>query len=151
MCQAASLAAGAHLAQSESVHFTRRLPIPPLIDAAKQGNAVKLKVTSGRHAFVTGKPTRSYGYSGPVLAPTVRLRRGDEVEMTVENALDVTRLCTGTGFWYPEMSMAGRIKSSSQAIHGARGSRLRNQPQPRGFILICTMTRPDRFIWGSRD
>jgi blue copper oxidase len=81
--------AGAHLAQSESVHFTRRLPIPPLIDAAKQGNAVKLKVTSGRHAFVTGKPTRSYGYSGPVLAPTVRLRRGDEVEMTVENALDV--------------------------------------------------------------
>jgi blue copper oxidase len=71
------------------VHFTRRLPIPPLIDAAKQGNAVKLKVTSGRHAFVEGKPTRSYGYSGPVLGPTVRLRRGDEVEMTIENALDV--------------------------------------------------------------
>jgi blue copper oxidase len=81
--------AGSHLAQSESVHFTRRLPIPPLIDAAKQGNAVNLKVTSGRHAYVKGKPTRSYGYSGTVLAPTVRLRRGDEVEMTVENALDV--------------------------------------------------------------
>jgi cuproxidase len=81
--------AGAHLAQSEAVHFTRRLPIPPLIDAAKQGNAVKLKIASGRHAFVEGKPTRSYGYSGPVLAPTVRLRSGDEVEMTVENALDV--------------------------------------------------------------
>jgi FtsP/CotA-like multicopper oxidase with cupredoxin domain len=81
--------AGAHLAQSESVHFTRRLPIPPLIDAAKQGNAVKLKVTSGRHAFVTGKPTRSYGYSSPVLGPVIRLRRDDEVEMTVENALDV--------------------------------------------------------------
>jgi FtsP/CotA-like multicopper oxidase with cupredoxin domain len=81
--------AGSRLAQSESVHFTRRLPIPPLIDAAKQGNAVKLKVTSGRHAFVGGKPTLSYGYSGPVLGPAIRLRRGDEVEMTVENALDV--------------------------------------------------------------
>jgi FtsP/CotA-like multicopper oxidase with cupredoxin domain len=80
---------GSRLAQSESVHFTRRLPIPPLIDAAKQGNAVKLKVTSGRHAFLKGKPTRSYGYSGPVLGPAIRLRRGDEVEMTVENALDV--------------------------------------------------------------
>jgi blue copper oxidase len=81
--------AGIRLAQSEAVHFTRRLPIPPLIDAAKQGGAVRLKVTSGRHAFVKGKPAPSYGYSGPVLGPAILLRRGDEVEMTVENALDV--------------------------------------------------------------
>jgi hypothetical protein len=47
---------GAHLVQSESVHFIRRLPIPPLIDAAKQGYAVKLKVTSGRRAFWTSYP-----------------------------------------------------------------------------------------------
>jgi blue copper oxidase len=80
---------GAHVAQSESVRFNTRLSIPLLIDAAKQGNAVKLKVTSGPHAFLKGKPTRSYGYSGPVLGPVVRLRRGDEVQMTVENALDV--------------------------------------------------------------
>jgi blue copper oxidase len=81
--------AGSRLAQSEPVRFDRPLPIPPLIDAAKQGNAIKLKVAAGRHAFVKGKPTLSYGYSGPVLGPTIRLRRGDEVEMTVENALDV--------------------------------------------------------------
>jgi len=80
---------GARFAQSSSVHFSRRLPIPPLIDAARQGSAVKLKVTSGRHAYVDGKPTRPYGYSGPVLGPVIRLRRGDEVEMTIENALDV--------------------------------------------------------------
>lgn len=80
---------GAHLAQSESERFIRRLPIPPLIDAAKQGNAVKLKAASGRHAFIKGKPTHSYGYSGPVLGPAIRLRCGHEVEMTVENALDV--------------------------------------------------------------
>ena len=81
--------AGIRLAESEAVHFTRLLPIPPLIDAAKQGGALRLKVSSGRHAFVKGKPTPSYGYSGPVLGPAIRLRRGDEVEMTVENALDV--------------------------------------------------------------
>jgi blue copper oxidase len=80
---------GAHVAQSESVRFNTRLPIPLLIDAAKQGNAVKLKVASGRHSYLKGKPTRSYGYSGPVLGPVIRLRRGDEVEMTIENALDV--------------------------------------------------------------
>ena len=79
---------GARIAQSESVRFNTRLPIPPLIDAAKQGGAVKLKVTSGRHAFLKGKPTRSYGYSGPVLGPVVRMRLGDEVEITVENTLD---------------------------------------------------------------
>ncbi|WP_291575852.1 multicopper oxidase domain-containing protein [Bradyrhizobium sp.] len=81
--------AGIRLAQSESVHFTRRLPIPPLVDAAKQAGAVRLKVGSGRHAFVEGKPAPCYGYSGPVLGPAIRLRRGDEVEITVENALDV--------------------------------------------------------------
>jgi blue copper oxidase len=80
---------GARLSESQPVRFTRRLPIPPLIDAAKQSNAVRLKVASGRHDFVGGKPTKSYGYSGPVLGPVIRLRRGDEVEMTVENALDV--------------------------------------------------------------
>ena len=80
---------GSRLAQSKTVHFERHLPIPPLIYAARQGNAVKFEVTSSRHAFVKGKPTRSYGYSGPVLGPALRLRRSDEAEMTIENALDV--------------------------------------------------------------
>jgi blue copper oxidase len=80
---------GSRLAQGRPMRFDRRLPIPPLIDAANHGNAVELKVTSGRHAFVKGKPTRSHGYSAPVLGPVVRLRRGDEVQMTVKNALDV--------------------------------------------------------------
>ena len=80
---------GRRLARGQPLRFDRRLPIPPLIDAARQGNAVKLKVASGRHSFVVGKPTRCYGYSGEVLGPVLRLRRGDEVEMTVENALDV--------------------------------------------------------------
>jgi FtsP/CotA-like multicopper oxidase with cupredoxin domain len=71
--------------------FSTRLPIPTLIDAPKQGNAVNLKVMSGRHAFVHGKPTRTYGYSAPVLGPVIRMRRGDEIEMTVENAFGTGR------------------------------------------------------------
>ena len=72
----------------EPAPFSRRLPVPTFIDAAKQGNAVDIKVRSGRHAFIKGKPTWTYGYSASILGPVIRLRRGDEVQMTVENALD---------------------------------------------------------------
>ena len=64
------------------------LPIPTLIDAAKQGNAVYLKAMSGRHAFIEGKPTGTFGYSAPILGPVMRVRRGDEVQVIVENALN---------------------------------------------------------------
>jgi len=68
--------------------FSTPLPIPKLVDAAKQDNAINLKIASGRHAFIEGKPTQTYGYSAPILGPVIRVRRGDAVKMTVENALD---------------------------------------------------------------
>ncbi len=80
-----SVLIGGSAGLSETAPFSTPLPIPKLIDAASQGNAVKLKVTSGLHAFVPGKPTRTYGYSAPILGPVIRLRRGDEVKMMVEN------------------------------------------------------------------
>lgn len=66
------------------------LPIPNLIDAAKQGNAVSLRAMSGHHAFLAGKPTQTYGYSAPILGPVIRVQRGADVEVKVENALDRT-------------------------------------------------------------
>jgi cuproxidase len=83
------------------------LPIPALIDARNQGNAVTLKVMSGRHAFVAGKPTLTYGYSAPVLGPVIRLRRGDEVEMTVENNLDTATTVHWHGLLVPGDSDGG--------------------------------------------
>jgi blue copper oxidase len=76
--------------------FHAPLPIPELIDAAKHGNAVRLKVASGRHAFIKGKPTTTYGYSAPILGPVVRVRNGDDMEMTIENALE----CETTVHWH---------------------------------------------------
>jgi len=87
--------------------------MPQLIDAASQGNAVKLKVMSGMHAFIEGKPTRTYGYSAPVLGPVVRLRRGDEVKMTVENALDVVTTVHWHGLLVPGTNDGG----PQQLIH----------------------------------
>jgi blue copper oxidase len=80
---------GFRLAQSQPAPFDAALPLPPLIDAAKQGNAVRLQAGPGRHPFFKDAPALTYGYSAPILGPVIRLRRGDEVEMTVENALDV--------------------------------------------------------------
>ena len=91
----------------EPAPFSTRLPIPQLIDAANQGNAVKLKVMSGLHAFLEGKPTRTYGYSAPVLGPIIRLRRGDEVEMTVENALDIVTTVHWHGLLVPGYNDGG--------------------------------------------
>jgi blue copper oxidase len=89
------------------------LPIPELIDAAKQNNAVKLKVTSGLHAFIEGKPTRTLGYSAPVLGPVIPLRRGDEVKMMVENNLDVVTTVHWHGLLVPGYNDGG----PQQLIH----------------------------------
>ena len=71
-----------------------RLPIPRLIDAARQGNAVKLAAAPGFHEFYKGKPARTIGYSAPILGPVLRFRRGDRVDMIVENALDAPTTAT---------------------------------------------------------
>lgn len=84
-----------------------RLPIPMLIDATKHGNAVDLKAMSGRHAFIKGKPTRTYGYSAPVLGPVIRVRRGDEVEVAVENELKTVTTVHWHGLLVPGYNDGG--------------------------------------------
>jgi len=64
------------------------LPLPELLDARAQNGAIKLVAAEGRHAFLPGRPTRTYGYSSPYLGPVVRLHRGEDVEFAVENRLD---------------------------------------------------------------
>ena len=78
----------ARFGRGERTRGGGRLPIPRLIDAARQGNAIKIKAAPGFHEFYKGKPARTFGYSAPILGPVLRFRRGDRVEMIVENALD---------------------------------------------------------------
>jgi cuproxidase len=74
--------------RGERTHGGGRLPIPRLIDANRQGNVVKLRAALASHEFYRGKPTRTLGYSAPILGPVLRFRRGDRIEMSVENALE---------------------------------------------------------------
>ena len=87
----ATIAAGfvcSRYAMGGSARFDTPLPIPKLIDTASTGNAIHLRVAQSQHAFVKGKLASTYGYSASVLGPVIRVRRGDEVEMTIQNALD---------------------------------------------------------------
>src|SRR5215471_1784433 len=86
---AAAALVGVRRGRTQAVPFSTPLPFPELLDLAKTGHAAKLRAAPGRHAFVRGRPTLTYGYSASFLGPVLKLRRGDEVEMTVENALDV--------------------------------------------------------------
>jgi blue copper oxidase len=66
----------------------RELRIPELIDARSQGQSIALKAQAGRTAFFPGRESRTLGYNGSYLGPTLRVHRGDDVEITVTNALD---------------------------------------------------------------
>jgi FtsP/CotA-like multicopper oxidase with cupredoxin domain len=63
------------------------LPIPKLIDTSANGNRASLVVEAGEHAYFPERPVRSYGYSSGVLGPAIRIKRGQPVELSVENKM----------------------------------------------------------------
>ncbi|WP_371277652.1 multicopper oxidase domain-containing protein, partial [Staphylococcus capitis] len=58
-------------------------------------------MSAGHHEFYKGKPARTYGYSGPILGPVLRFRRGDHVEMSVRNELGVATTVHWHGLLVP--------------------------------------------------
>jgi blue copper oxidase len=81
--------------------FRVPLPVPPLIDAHAQGGEIRLVAQAGRHAFVAGRPAATLGYSGPILGPTLRMRRGDDVAVEIENRMDADTIVHWHGFLIP--------------------------------------------------
>ncbi len=88
---AAMIAAGwlekAALTQESNAFYTA-LPIPQMLDARQQSNAIALTAQSGMAEIMPNYPAPAYGYSSPYLGPVVRVHRGDTVAMTIKNALD---------------------------------------------------------------
>jgi blue copper oxidase len=75
-------------ALAQTPRFETPLPIPQLRDARALNGAIALVAAPGRHAFLPGLPTTTYGFSAPYLGPVLRLHKGEEVEIAVENKLD---------------------------------------------------------------
>mgnify|MGYP001056066545 CR=1 FL=1 len=80
----ASVAAGLHFQRLEAVE-PNPLRIPEFIDARPQANGITLKVQQDRTSFFTGRESATRGFNGSYLGPTLRLHRGDEVEVSVTN------------------------------------------------------------------
>jgi blue copper oxidase len=102
-----SVLVGGRHSIGRTVPFSTPLPIPRIIDTARPAHGIKLKAAVGQHAFVRGKPTRTYGYSAPVLGPVIRLHRGDEIEVEVENALNAETTVHWHGLLVPGASDGG--------------------------------------------
>jgi len=65
----------------------QEMRIPDLIDARSQGQSIALRAQAGRTSFFPGRESRTLGYNGSYLGPTLRVHRGDDVELAVTNAL----------------------------------------------------------------
>lgn len=66
------------------------LPIPPILEPARvEGNAVVYNLTAapGSRAFMPDAETPTLGYNGDYLGPTIRVERGQNIDIRVTNGL----------------------------------------------------------------
>jgi FtsP/CotA-like multicopper oxidase with cupredoxin domain len=72
------------------VAFDTPLAIPPLLvpDPGEDGvKRFEFTLQTGESGILPGRRTATWGVNGPHLGPTLRMRRGDSVAMTVRNEL----------------------------------------------------------------
>ncbi len=60
------------------------LPIPPIIESDK----IELTAQNGEVQFFNGEATKTRGYNGNILGPTLKFRSGEEYEMFLENQME---------------------------------------------------------------
>ncbi len=65
------------------------LPVPPELRADATG-AVRLSIDQGSRTWVAAGPTPTFGFNGDYLGPAIRTRRGERIDVTVDNTLEET-------------------------------------------------------------
>lgn len=76
------------------------LPIPPLLDGTS-GDALDLTIRQGSWSFMPGIRTPTLGISQDYLAPTLRTRKGTELNLAYLNTLDQGVAIHGHGLHVP--------------------------------------------------
>jgi FtsP/CotA-like multicopper oxidase with cupredoxin domain len=87
-----------------TANFGRRLPIPPLAPARRDGagrRAFDLTAAAGRSRFFAGRSTDTWGFNGAYLGPTLRAARGETVLVNVHNKLPETTTVHWHGMHLP--------------------------------------------------
>ncbi|MCK5248791.1 MAG: multicopper oxidase domain-containing protein, partial [Spirochaetaceae bacterium] len=78
------------LLPAAGIEGSEPLPIPPILEFESLMGGTKLfylEADEGQREFIPGKSTRTLGYNGDYLGPTIRVRRGDDVIVRVKNSL----------------------------------------------------------------
>jgi bilirubin oxidase len=63
------------------------LIIPPLIDSRNVQQPIVIDAIKGQHEFVPGVKSKTSGYNGSYLGPTIRLYQGEETQLQFVNKL----------------------------------------------------------------
>ena len=86
------------------------LPIPALLEPDIR-NAIMLTLQRGQSQFLPGVNTETWGVNGNLLGPALRIRRGKQVDVTVNNRLDVA----STVHWHG-LEIPGDVDGGPQAL-----------------------------------
>ncbi|GAA4414699.1 multicopper oxidase domain-containing protein [Georgenia halophila] len=91
----------------------RRLAIPPLAAARVEGGTriFELTARAGTTEFMSGTETRTWGFNGAHLGPTLRATRGERVAVEVSNELDETTSVHWHGMHLPPQMDGGPHQS----------------------------------------
>ncbi|MFO7849467.1 MAG: multicopper oxidase domain-containing protein [Spirochaetia bacterium] len=78
------------LGEEEQTGFSTPLPVPPLLEGTEKNGILHfdLQVQEGEREFYPGTKSSTLGYNGNYLGPTIRVHRGDNVRIDVENQLN---------------------------------------------------------------
>lgn len=125
------------------------LPIPSLLkDENPDPNKAEFQLTAqnSKKEFVSGKITETMGYNGDYLGPVIRVRKGEEVSVKVENNLDdeITTI-HWHGLEVDGDQDGGHIPGFNQEKHGHRNLRSNNQQPLYGFTLNLSNKQGDRY------
>lgn len=87
----------------------RDLPIPPEAEFEQVGHVrnFQLVAQQGEAEVVPGVMTATYGFNGPVLGPTLRMRRGEEASIHIENTLPEVTVVHWHGVKVPALMDGG--------------------------------------------
>lgn len=88
---------------------SRPLPIPPLYEGTLEGNVRRFELTAqeGEYEIVPGTMTKTWGMNGPFLGPTLYMRRGEKIEMTVHNEVPEPTVVHWHGLHLPAAADGG--------------------------------------------
>ena len=140
--------------------FENELQIPEqsfgtVVDGRRQFH---LTVAEGTREFLPGKQTPTAGVNGPYLGPTVRLRRGEDVDLIVQNNLDEMTTMHWHGMHVParmdgtphQRIEPGESWTASFAVH-QQAAPLWYHPHPHGTTGRQVYRGVSGFMWIDDD